>query len=86
MLWLQWQAHVHGTLEFVGSGALLSTTRPWGGLRICSSSEPPRGSPDPVRHSLHRIRNVQGEPRDDEYKDDVTRELIVIGILNRKAR
>ena len=47
MLWLQWQAHVHGTLEFVSSGALLSATIPWGGLRIGNSSEPPRGSLEP---------------------------------------
>lgn len=39
MLWLQWQAHVHGTLQFVGSGTLLTATRPWGGLRICGFLE-----------------------------------------------
>ncbi len=30
MLWPLWEAHVHGTLEFVGPGALLTATRPWG--------------------------------------------------------
>ena len=37
MLWLLRQAHVHGTLEFVASGALSRATRP----------SPPRGSPEP---------------------------------------
>ena len=60
MLWLQRQAHVHGTLEIVASGALSRATRP-ASSGLSGASSRPSGRLLWRPHS-HGVRNAASVP------------------------